>query len=841
MLLLGLRLTASGAGQAMQLLRVNGSSVRVIVAEEQPAAGYVSAPGAFPPPRFRVTSSALQIGSVTPVAAGAQPGVHFVPFKVATPAAVPLADVVAALVAAAGMPAGTLDVAQLSGNVTGYAYAGGQAMRGALEPLAAAHFFSVCDVDDKVVCVPRGGALELALGADELVRDEGQAAPLVLEARDESELPRQVTATYLNAGQDYESGQQSARRLNTASSAVDALSLPLVLSDTETMMARPATARGFAVPLRRLAIAPGAVVSVPRGDRTLRLAVRRCVLKGARIEVEAVSEAAASFTSYAVGQPATALSQGVAYLSQTLLAALDVPILRPGDDGVGFYLAAAPASGAPGWEGAQVFRAIGGASYTELATLTAAAVIGRTTTALPPWPASEQRVDPFGTVEVVLRYGSLASASEAAPHRALIGAEIVQFVSVTALGAGKYRLGQLTRGVQGTGHLAGSHAAGEQFVLLTASTLRRIDDEASTIGVAQKLKAATFGRSLVDAPEFALTNTGRRRQCLPPIGLAASLQANGDTVFTWRRAVRKYGNPRNLTAVGVEESPARSDELDIFNPANGALVRTLAVTDAESVTYTAAQAAADLGSTEFAARVDAYQINGAGRGMPGRFELSTARLGPLPSVLINCDADSNPAGRVALAYPLGQSWTLVSDFDTARVLYGARSLKGPAPFQGIARTSPAVGSLGAGDWYIGAWVYIGATVSSVDVISQWTGVGSNAFRLYLNGSVAGVMTSGDASNVLASILEPSASIVLNAWNHFAASRAGNTLRLFVNGALRASSAAATSQATPVVDLWLGYNNSPTSYVANSLQEAVFIVGSAYRTAAFVPTYPYRFR
>lgn len=847
-LVTGLRLSASsGAGMGLQLYRIDGDGVRLISSGDQPASSYF-APSLADLARFRVFPSGVLVGTAVPTGTSIA-GLYFIPFNVATPALVSLPTIVAGVGAGAGIPSSALDVSQLSGTVIGFGHPGGQPLRAALEPLLDAYFFSVCDVDGKLVCVPRGGALDRALALTDLVR-EGEADAVPIDTRDESELPKEVRVGYLAAAQDYEAGSQPARRIETASTAVEQIVLPLVLGDTEAAQIADkrlnvtwsnATAVRFGVSVRHLALAPGSVVEVPRGDRTLRCAIRKITLRGIRLDCEAVTEHAGAFASFAVGQPGTSIAQRVDYIGQSQAVPMDVPLLRAGDDEFGFYLAASPLSGSPGWDGAQIYRATGDADYAPLLTITAAAVIGRTETALPAWPVSEARWDPFASVDVTLRYGTLSSTTESAPHRALIGGELVQFTGVTQLAAGKYRLSRLLRGMQGTQHLTGAHAAGEPFVLLTPATIRKIDDDIATLGVEQRVKAVTIGRTLASAPQASFTNTGRRIMPLPPLALAVSPQPNGDTVFTWRRAVRKYGSLTRIASLAVEETPGRSYELDIVNITSGNVLRTLAAANAESVTYSAAAATADHGSTEYACFVDAYQRNDRiGRGLRGRFVVSTAARAPVPVFLINFGED---AARVRPQMPAGADYgTPAAGLDSARTLFGVRSL---VCFASGVTFSGGTTGVGTGDWYIGAWIFIpaGTINHTFRIVDRRYTAGLREVALGLGGSTAWVEWSSDLVNVQSLSESGGSALQANAWNHVAASRSGTTVRLFVNGQLKNTNTSAGAQASAGSSLTTQFASVFFGDVsAWRVQEIVIIAGTAWKTAAFTPVRaPYWFR
>jgi hypothetical protein len=830
-------------GNGLRVYRARAGVVKLLFAGTQssPLAGRPN--GTW---RFTVEGVALLVGNVR--ASGGQYGTQILPMQVLTPTTPSLQSVVGTICQRAGVPAAALDATALSGNITGYAWQGGQTMRAALEPLINTQFFSLNDIDGKLVATPRGGAVEMTLSADDLVRDDG-ADTIALDVTDESELPKQVTLGFISATQDYESGQQPARRINTTSTATDELNVAMVLTDDEAsqiadkrlgaLWGGQISAR-FAVSVRNLSIAPGAVISVPRGDRMLRLAVRKTTLNGNRIEVEAVSENAAAYTSWANGQVPATIPQTIAYLPLSRLAAVDAPLLRDSDDTPGFYVAAGPAVGGVGqWDGAVVQQQIGG-EYSDLVALTQAAPIGQASTVLGTWPIGEYRWDKVSTVDIALYCGSIASGTRSAPNYVMIGSELVACTTVTALGGNAYRLSEFLRGLQGTEDAAATHAVGEQVLFVTGAGVRAVEESLSLNGTARTLRAATFGRSAVDAQTQPFTNANQRIKPVPVSHFAASLVSGGGAAFKWRRGARKYNRLANGAGVPLDE-PAEQYEIEIANnAAPSTVLRTFSVSSARAFTgYSQAQFLADFPVTTDTGLARIYQVsNRVGRGRPRVVTFPVAKPEVLTKLLMHFDGadgstvfvDSSTNNRTVTRVGTGVLSTAQIKFGSAAYLSAASSLL-TVPSSDDFWFSANV------NFTIDAWIYLTSSGGDRVICAWWQGtpvVLSWWFGIDVFDRLAFYYSSNGTA---ASFAEVTGTIALNTWTHVAVTRQGSVLRMFINGALSKQNngfgSGALFQASPI-PLAIGGQLGAINHFTGRVDELRILKGLADYTAAFTP-------
>jgi hypothetical protein len=228
--------------------------------------------------------------------------------------------------------------------------------------------------------------------------------------------------------------------------------------------------------------------------------------------------------------------------------------------------------------------------------LTDEAVIGVAETVLAT-TARPHAWDQVNTVDIELIAGSLSASSEANvlnfANAALLGTEIIQFVGVTSLGGNEYRLSTLLRGRKGTDDQVATHAAGEFFVLLTETALKRLSTSVDEIGQGFVYKGVTFGRSLQNTLQRYFENSALG---LKPymVNHVDSSRSSGDITITWIRSSRVGHEWRDLVDNPLGEL-TENYEIDVMD--GSTVVRTLEATS-ETVTYTSAQQATDFGGDQ---------------------------------------------------------------------------------------------------------------------------------------------------------------------------------------------------------------------------------------------------
>jgi hypothetical protein len=545
------------------------------------------------------------------------------PMNTGTPDDEPLPDVVARLCARAGLRAGQYDVSGLSTitrEVRGLALAQVAPTRQALELLASAYYFETT-VSDKVYFRARGQAAVATITYEELgAGAEGDAVEaLPLKLANDLEQPSQIALTYLNADTEGQADTQYSDRLvSAASGTVSAVQLPLYLTASE--------AKSIADAMLADQVIAGLSSSVALLGDYARLEPTDCVTltdsAGAtyRMRLVQASDAYPLLTYRAVLDDASILTQvGITssdYTAQstvdapadTVLELLDIPILRDADNDAGFY-AAAKGSTSP-WPGAVLLSSADDVEYDAEETFTESGTLGEcdgggspaTLSALGTW-AGPRIFDEQNSVTVDVGAGTLSSTTRSAMllsqevNAALVGSEIIQFRTATLQSTGVYVLTGLLRGARGTEWAMSGHVAGERFVLLQTTGLRRIEMDTTRLGVSRYYRGVTLGRALSTATAESFTNNGVGLKPFSPVDLRIVRESNGDITGTFKRRTRladRFGGPLGDSVPLGEDS--ESYEIDIVAAGSpDTVLRTLSVTEQE-FTYTAAQQTTDFGS-----------------------------------------------------------------------------------------------------------------------------------------------------------------------------------------------------------------------------------------------------
>jgi hypothetical protein len=366
-------------------------------------------------------------------------------------------------------------------------------------------------------------------GRREQARDRQQRAGA-------SGLPDAVELAYYDDSRDFQPGLQRARRRAGVQVANEVL--PLALNPaTAKQLAQARLLRQHAgrrrrslrLPWRFLGLAPGDVLALADGQWQ----VTETRFEAFVLHAELVQRPGAAAVSGG-SDGGRVLEQLAQPAGSTRLLALDLPPL-PGELPETPRLWLAGAGAAPGWRGAGVEISLdGGASFMAGPALPAAAVIGTAQTALPDGPAT--RWDRHGSVEVELLADAmwLEGRSEASvlagANLALLGQEIIQFAVAEALGGRRFRLHGLLRGRRGTEWATGSHAVGEDFLLLEPAALTSLALPLERLGETLLLRPTGSGDAAT--PLLPIRIGGAAIQPLAPVHLRAR-RVGSDLVCRW--------------------------------------------------------------------------------------------------------------------------------------------------------------------------------------------------------------------------------------------------------------------------------------------------------------------
>lgn len=538
---------------------------------------------------------------------------------------VDLGDVVSDLCQLSDLTSSDLDVTGLVGiPVDGYVIASVGPLRGMIEPLMQAFTFDAVESDNKVKFVVRGGAVAVTIAQTDLSAQGGDGdppPPAEITRREETELPLEVTVTYIARANNYQPGTQRERRLTTRSQNKAQYSFSIVMSDDFAQQL--ADKLMYSAWQERASVEFSTTRKFAKYEPT---DVMRLTVNGVNIDLRAETKDVGTngiirwggpivdssvYTQTSVGATMITPSNSITLTPESVVAFADVPLLRDVDDTPGFYFGACGETFA-GWRGQQLYIATDGVTYSPLsnALTISPAVIGRATTALGT-AATLGQVDESRTVTVRLEDSLTLSSVTldqllSGSNAAMLGDEIIQFRTATLVGTDTYTLSGLLRGRLGSEAFSTTHAIGDEFLLLDPTLIRTVNHPWSYNDVEYLYKAVTFGRTLTQTSEEEFTNTSRRMKPLSPCQLVAGRDGNGDWQIAWVRRTRYQAQWLDEVDAPLGET-SEAYEVDVMS--GSTVVRTISATT-QSASYSAANWLADFGSpTPVTLTINVYQIS----------------------------------------------------------------------------------------------------------------------------------------------------------------------------------------------------------------------------------------
>jgi len=531
-----------------------------------------------------------------------------------------------------------VNTATLTDNVIGYVRDKQMTARKAIEPLQSAFQFDAVESDGKIKFVKRGSASVVTISNDELAtHDDGQDMPprLTHIRMEELELPNQMEMTYIDYTTDYLQNIQRARRLITESTQIDGASLPIVMTAStakriaEILLGNTWIDRDnydISIPTKYLYLEPTDVITVNSGRSYIMRAAKMYVGASFVININALAEDSASYTSAAVGTHGEIVpSSEISYPGTTVWALIDNPLLRDAENyssPLGYYIAGTGKRDA--WHGAQVFRSKDGAiSFVRIVPILESAIIGYASDALgevaDPWVW-----DNGHTVTVLLETpdAELDNCTEAQAlegtnwfllGNSAVGWELCSFTVATLNSDGSYTLSGLLRGLRGTDWMCGLHSGGDIFILPSVSTIARVNMDSGDLGAEYFYKAVSFGMNFETGQLRSFTNLARGSMPYSPVHIDGSRDISNNLTITWIRRTRIMGEWQDSIDAPLGED-SESYEIDIYDGAT--IVRTIAAAT-ETASYTAVQQTADGLTPGDPVILKAYQLSAqVGRGFP---------------------------------------------------------------------------------------------------------------------------------------------------------------------------------------------------------------------------------
>lgn len=518
----------------------------------------------------------------------------------------------------------------------------------AMAPLLAAFGCDVVEIDGTMTGVNRGGALARTLELDDLGASASNDFPEILDFDeiDPDSLPKRMEARFIHAERDYEYGLVPFQITpeEAPSKSAEQYDWPIGFADDETprtlvlrklIETRTNARRGkWSTMTCHAALIASDVVAVPDAAGALhRLRIDR-IERGMNdvIRMEGVKDLAEVYSLSAEGtveQANVFTGQALKYRPAVRLLLLDIPLLRPQDDGqIGPYAAVWRRSSAGSFGGAAIQKSPdgGGDTWIEVGTIAGEAAGGFASTAL----GDTDRpyvFDDDNTLDVTVENGlALENKSDSellgqwanlialVPKANSDRAELVQFGTATQLADYTWRLSHLLRGRLGTEQNTGLHAAGDLWVMLTDRNVAPLSQPLAEAGAATLWRAVALGQSVPEFEEIAFTNTGKRLWPYAPYDLAGVRDGSNNLTVSFETRSRTTPAPFLNHPVGED---SESYVMEILGGSPETVLRTV-TGSSTSLGYTAAQQTADGLTPGDPVKVRVSQVNATLAGIAGQ-------------------------------------------------------------------------------------------------------------------------------------------------------------------------------------------------------------------------------
>lgn len=425
-----------------------------------------------------------------------------------------LEDVVTDICARAGLDAAMFDTTDIAGvELEGFVATNQYTASDALVALSQVFFFDIANYDGVLHFVRRGGDADETITEDEFV-DEARDVEQTKKG-DAIQIPRVLNLGYY----DFDSGGLSPSK-QTSERVGDSRVVGEVSIQTAAVITADAAAEAVIVAHRVLAENQRGEIRFSLPDKYLRLTPAQCInvtMNGSTVRVRIVSVSvfdgyqeyvclrdrlSAYTVANVVGMPPDPSTPPPSRdVGNTLLAVLDIPLLRDADDPAGIGLYVAVGGQVAAWGGAVVdVSRDGGANYTDSATAMISAVIGELTSTLPSHPQEYPdethvitvRLDTYGaTLESATLEQMLGRANLAAIGNEIDGWELINFGDVVEASSGHWQLSTLLRGRKDTAPRY--HTPGNKFVLLDRSAIAFQAGSIADIGRTVTVRAVSIG------------------------------------------------------------------------------------------------------------------------------------------------------------------------------------------------------------------------------------------------------------------------------------------------------------------------------------------------------------
>lgn len=522
-------------------------------------------------------------------------------------------------------PASAIDVSQVSGEFLGFNVSGPQPPNQSLQPLLVAFDVAQWERGGKVYFANRSALTELEIPASEVgawvERQERRGLQISDQARDF--LPSHLEVRYRSEEKEFQTATKRSMRSEDIPINVQGINLDgLVLDDDfaqqladKVLAIAWGAQRKLTCPLPQSRVGQvreGMVLKFvgPIYGQTWRMFVERLdrganmllVASGQEYDPALLVQAGTSEGS--LGLSATGNTQDAGGMSQphAHLLLLDIPSLTAEhriDPGV--YVAGRSEDPTRAWRGAVLYWSRDeGLSWHRVLDVPTESVTGEVVTP-PSISVMPELVDRVNTIRIRIRHpqAQLGSVTEdecmAGANRFLIGREIIGAARVTFVerdkvdGSKVYDLSILLRGQQDTTQEMESAVAGDPVVWLDGPGVQFLPISYSAVDEERLWRLVPHGGTPDDALAVRMAVTGRNCKPFHVVDVEGARDGSNNLTLTWSPLSRAA--PKVFDQGDTLDEEVDAYEIDVVF--SGDVVRTIQVSDARSVVYSAAEQVAD--------------------------------------------------------------------------------------------------------------------------------------------------------------------------------------------------------------------------------------------------------
>lgn len=474
-----------------------------------------------------------------------------------------LASVVMEIGMRAGMDPRHIDTTQLGDlPVRGFAVINTYPAMEALRALSQIYFFDPSNYDGRVHFVTRGQDAVLTVTENDML-DDDQDIEQITKA-DALQIPRVMHLLYqdLYGGQapDKQTSERSGDRratgevsLQTAVIMTANEAAMVVHINHKVMIENQKGELRFSLPDTFIALTPADVIFVQWQGRTERARIIRIDIFDGYQQYVCLRDRQSAYSIANLnvqGIPAAPQTPPPSSIvGPTLIAPLDIQLMRDADDNLGIGIYVAVSGIFPAWSGALIELSYdGGENYVESGESRVSAIMGELVSPLgdhPVWFPDEHntcvvRIDtPNGELFDSTLTGMLNRENLAAIGTLADGFELINFAQAEEESEGLWTLGSFLRGRKDSGTRA--HVAGERFVLLERGFISFQVGSVTDIGRTLTFRATSFGTSTDLGTVVSLVFTGRT-QIERRVGYLAARRIDATNVeVTWQGVGRLGG------------------------------------------------------------------------------------------------------------------------------------------------------------------------------------------------------------------------------------------------------------------------------------------------------------